>query len=217
MIISIANLKGGSGKTTLAQNLAVCFAAAGKTVCLIDTDSESNVSMQWGIDRAAENLPRVEVMTTTEKTLADDVLDKRGQFDIVLIDGTPAKFEFSSQTVLASDVVVIPIIPSIGDVRVANEFLKRYRQVKRLKDEKGWKMEACIVLNKYSDAQKMDREVREHLAEYDVPTLSTRLGHRVAYKEAMARGLGVTEYVDRKAKEEMSRLFAEIKQLIETF
>ncbi len=217
MIISIANLKGGSGKTTLAQNLSVCFVNAGKSVCLIDTDSESNVSMQWGIDRNGEGLPPISVMTTTEKTLADDVLEKRTEFDVVIIDGTPAKFEFSSQTVLASDMVVIPVIPSIGDVRVTNEFLKRYRQIKRMKDEKGWKMEACIVLNKYSDLQKMDREVRDHLSEYDVPVLETRLGHRVAYKEAMARGRGVIEYTDRKAKEEMGKLFAEIAAISETF
>lgn len=217
MIISIANLKGGSGKTTLAQNLAACFTNDGKRVCLIDTDSESNVSLQWGADRSEEGLPPVMVVTTTEKTLADDVLDKRSEYDVVIIDGTPAKFEFSSQTVLASDLVVIPVIPSIGDVRVTNEFLKRYRQVKRLKDEKGWKMEACIALNKYSENQKMDREVRDHLAEYDVPVLETRLGHRVAYKEAMARGRGVVEYVDRKAKEEMARLYAEIKAIADSF
>ena len=49
MIISVINLKGGVGKTTIAINLAVAFANRGKKVCIIDTDKEqlSSVACGW--------------------------------------------------------------------------------------------------------------------------------------------------------------------------
>ena len=50
MVIATLNSKGGVGKTTLATNLAACFAADGKDVLLIDSDSQAS-ALEWKTKR----------------------------------------------------------------------------------------------------------------------------------------------------------------------
>ena len=51
MIISVTNLKGGSGKSTIAINLAVSFAVRGYNTCIVITDNEQRSAMKWQQDR----------------------------------------------------------------------------------------------------------------------------------------------------------------------
>ena len=216
MILSVTNLKGGVGKSTIAQNLAVCLTHSGKSVFLVDTDYELRTSSDWGADRG-EKLQRIEFEAVHQDNVTELVLKQSDNYDVVIIDGTPALFELSSKAILLSDVVFIPVIPSIEEVRTLERFMKRYKEAKMMKKKIGGDVEAYIILNKYNQNLKIDREVEEILQDFELPVLKSKIAYRVAYREAKIEGKGVIEYDDKKAKDEMMKLYDEVAAIIQKF
>ena len=208
MIISITNLKGGCGKTTLATNLAVGMAHAGKKVCLIDTDLGQASSLEWAGIRG-ETKPHIQVMGKKLSQITTDANELAKTFDVVLIDGAPQLEELADRTILASDIIIVPTKPSLQDLRSTEEFLKRFRKVKDLKQASGMDVKAFMVMNEANTNTNIFKDIKETIEQLD-ETLIGIVNDRTAYRDAFAYGLGVIEYEDRKAKEEMKKLTTEI-------
>lgn len=62
-VLSIANQKGGVGKTTTAINLGTALASVGETVLIVDLDPQGNASTGLGIDRASRRFSTYDVLT----------------------------------------------------------------------------------------------------------------------------------------------------------
>lgn len=89
MIISVTSLKGGVGKSTVAQNIAVCFANSGYKVCIVDADTNQS-AIRWSGLRN-ESKPKVPVFGLPDGTsLAANIKPLNEDYEIVLIDGTPS-------------------------------------------------------------------------------------------------------------------------------
>ena len=96
MIISVTSLKGGVGKSTLTQNLAVCFAHMDYKVAIVDADINASSERWSGLRDNEEYPPIMTVSIDTPKALRNNVTLLERDYDIVLIDGTPALYKLVS-------------------------------------------------------------------------------------------------------------------------
>jgi chromosome partitioning protein len=211
MVISITNLKGGVGKTTVSVNIATALAHRNYKVCIVDTDLQQTSSVRWSGQRDDDAI-RVPVFAVGEK-LNKEVEALNRDYQVVVIDGTPQLSELASRTILASDIVIVPISPSGYDFWAFEQFMQHYRRVKTLKED----LEAFILLNRYSENTNIGREVRKALSEFDVPIMKNYLAERVAYQETSIQGSSVIEYKDKKAKLEILALTDEVESLIKKY
>lgn len=216
MIISVTNLKGGVGKTTLTTNLAVAFQMRGYKVCIVDTDLGQKSAMEWSGNRD-ESLPRLPVFGIGIKQLNKEVEALEADYNIVFIDGSPQLSELADRTILCSDIVLIPVLPGIYDFRAFENFLTRYEQVKGLKEAQGAEIKAFVILNRYLEKSNVSKEIKEALEEYDVKIMDAKIASRVAYIDTATNGMGVLEYKDPKAKAEISQIADELEEAIKGF
>jgi chromosome partitioning protein len=211
MIISFVNEKGGVGKTTLVTNVAACLSNRGYKVCLVDTDKQQ-ASTVWYNNREKGD---IFISSCTEpKALGKHLSQLSENYDVVLVDGRPHIDEMLDRTMLASDVVIIPVKPSLYDFRSFENFFDRFEQVKKVKEMGGGKLQAFVLFNEYKERNILSRELKEAIEDYDLGKLNTRIAPRESYKQTPKAGLGVTEYTDEKAKEEIESLVKEIDSII---
>jgi chromosome partitioning protein len=208
MKIGVSNLKGGVGKTTIAQNLAVCFAHMGYKVCVVDTDTNQN-SLAWSGVRD-ENLPGILVVGATDSKALNKTVDKLDRdHEIVIIDGTPSLSEMTTRIILSSDILLIPILPSGHDFRAMTQFVERYEQAKEFKAE----IPAYFILNQFSENLNVHQDMKNMLTQFELGIMETTVNKRVSYVRTGIEGKGVYESNDDKAKEEMVKLTQEVLKL----
>jgi chromosome partitioning protein len=205
MKIGISNLKGGVGKTTIAQNLAVCFAHMDFKTCLVDTDTNQN-SLAWCGVRD-DSLPNITIVGATDaKALSKTVENMNKDYEIVVIDGTPSLSEMTTRIILSSDILVIPILPSAHDFRAMNPFFERLNQAKEFKAD----IPAYFLINQFSPSINVYKGMRQAIDSFGLEVLKSTLNKRAAYVETALEGKGVYESSDNKAKEEIINLTKEI-------
>jgi len=213
MIISSISYKGGVGKSTVAQNLAVCFANSGYKTCIVDAD-ETQATVSWtGVRFEKELQPAIQSIGMTDhKALVGNVKEHYKNFDVIIIDCPPSLSPIAVKAMYLSHLLVIPVTPRGGsDIWVTEKLLEKYSTIR---DEKDGNLPAYFLINQFEPNVNLHKAslgiVKELEKEFDIKTLKTILNKRVAYGEANVRGMGVYEYDDRKAKAEVVALTKEI-------
>lgn len=213
MIITIGNCKGGVGKSTTACNLAVAAALDGKRVIIIDADSQKS-SLDWRTIRGNNGLDNIQAAGITTPTLHKDLQSFRQSHDFIIVDSGGRDSATFRSAIMAADVLIMPVLPSVFDIYATQETLSILRECQALKD-----IEARLFLNQLQQNTLMARDAEEALSELakeaECAILSTKLYHRTAFKNAVVTGQGVMESDPKgKASSEIKALYHEIMNII---
>ncbi len=223
-VISVVNTKGGTGKSTIAVNLATALAQEKKKVLLIDTDAKQESSLSFiQIRNENDNLAPVSCVAIPTKSIWKDI-KTYDNFDYIVIDAGAGDNALVRAAILCSlyGMLLIPVQPAAYDLWATEDTLQILEDCRTYYDDFNHNY---LLLNRISNNAKMHitAESKESLkklcSEYDLKVLSTELRDRVAYKEAVIAGMNVSEFVAQKkdaakASEELANLVAEVKQIL---
>jgi chromosome partitioning protein len=208
-VLTIAALKGGAGKTTLATTLTAAFHDAGERVLLVDADPQGT-ALQWAAQAAEAGRDCPPVVAVRGAALRDDVRRVGEAFDLVVIDAPPRLGIEQRSALLAAHVVLLPVTPGGADLWALGETLAVLEEVRAVRPD----LRAAIVRNRVA-ATAFSRAMQAALADLEVPTLKAALGQRVAFAEALTDGQGVTTYAPRSpAAKEALALAREVRALL---
>lgn len=207
MIIVVGGIKGGSGKTTVATNLAVLRSGKSKDVLLIDADDQEtatdftvlrNEQVSTGAGYTSIKLSgsavRTEVLRLSEK-FKDIIIDTGGR------DTTSQRAALS-----VADLLLIPFMPRSFDVWTLEKVTALVGEMKTVNPE----LKAFAFINRADPRGQDNTEAAEVIKETEEITfINTPLGSRKAFSNAASAGLGVVEIKpqDEKATEEVKVLY----------
>lgn len=209
MIYTIGGIKGGTGKTTLALNLAVVLSRHGRDVLLVDADRQKTASDLTDI--RSETLEEQVGYTLTRlhgKEVKVQVQQQLDKYDDIIIDCGGVDSDSLRAGLLVCDVFLTPFQPRTTDIlafeqteelvstaRDFNEDLRAYSFLSRASLRGSWNQEAAGVLT--------DSEV--------MGFINAPLMERVVYAYAQAMGLSIVEYSpkDDKAIQELYTMLSQ--------
>jgi chromosome partitioning protein len=210
MIVAVLGEKGGTGKTTLATNLAGMRAAEGRDVLLLDADQQASASY-WAEKRSRQStqLPTVSSVQKFGEGLMRTVRDLERRYDDVLIDVGASDSREVESALRVADLALIPVQPAGLDVWTLGLMDERVGEALAVNEA----LRAYVVLNRASPNPK-DNDADEARQAIDgcahLQLVPGTICDRVAVKRAAPAGLTVVEYKpsDAKAASEMQQLYA---------
>jgi chromosome partitioning protein len=201
VVLTVAQQKGGAGKTTLAANLAAAFAAT-QRVALLDIDPQRSLT-RWHALRQVRGAKSITFSDVAGWRLPAEVERLKREHDIVLIDSPPHVDTDARVAVRAANLVLLPLQPSPPDLWAAEGTLQLASAEKR---------RVVLIFNRAPTQSKLRDSVQKDMDSRGLTRLPTVLGNRIGFAAAFAEGLGVTEAAPRSvAARELLALMADIK------
>jgi chromosome partitioning protein len=204
LVITIAQRKGGAGKSTLAAQLSVAWAKRGARVAVLDIDPQGSLALWVGLRRARLGDAAIgfDFAALPGWRAAQWIEERARGCDLVVIDSPPHVETEARIAVRAAGLVLIPVQPSPLDLWATEATLGLARDERR---------RVLAVLNRVPPRSAATEHIAARLCELSAPPAASRIGNRVALVQAMAQGLGVTETASgRLAAAEIRALAAEV-------
>ncbi len=206
MILVVGGIKGGSGKSTIATNLAVLRSQAGHDVLLVDADEQGSAA-EFSEQRSAlhPDHPTFTCVRLAGASVRSELRRLAPRYQDVIIDTGGRDTTSQRAALTVADVMLIPFPPGSFDLWTVRQVSKLIEEMRAAHD-----FHALAVLNRGeprgSDNQDALGLLRDATA---FRTLDASLGSRKAFKTAAGEGLGVVELRpgDPKANREIEDLY----------
>jgi len=202
VITVIANLKGGSGKSTITFNLAIWLKMKGKEVFAYDLDPQKTLNDVAHVRKDEGIEPCLEVNLIDEDNVVDLLKSHSGD---VLVDVGAGNMDAMKSAISVADRVIIPVQPSQPDVWATQRFLQIVSEARNSGDHP----ELIAFINR-ADTHHAVRESDE--AEEALITLEKfkvipeRLCQRTNFRRTLSEGLSIFELAEKsKSAEEFER------------
>lgn len=211
-IVGVIQVKGGVGRSTIATNLAASLSRSGPTA-LIDCDMPQGTSASWYAlrqgDVASENLSLVTACDHVELIRRAKECAENNRY--IVIDGPPRLAEVTRAIMILSDLSLIPLGPSAAEIWSTSDLLQTLAEAERYKPG----IDARIVWTRFRGQTREAQDLKQAVqSELKLREFGSRLGYRVAYSEALARGLSAEEWLDGRAHQEVAELAEEVRGIL---
>ena len=208
-IITIANQKGGVGKSKLSYNIAIELTAPDKKAILFDTDPQQSCLTASKYRDKKNKTIKVETALTNIHQRVDEVKD---EFDFIVIDTPPHDNKTMALAVMCADLVIIPVQDSPMDILSTSKTVDLVNEAQKNNPD----LKAYLLLSRIQPNTILSRELTDSLNSlYNIPILKSITTNRVDYKQAIIYGQSVTEFKPKsKASEEIQSIITEIKSIL---
>ena len=200
-VVTVAQQKGGAGKTTLVIQLATALAAAGRRVALVDIDPQGSLTGWMRIrEHRQRDVPELRFAMVAGWRLGVELDRLKREMDVIVLDTPPHPEIDAKAAIRGAELVLVPCQPSSLDIWASQGTVELAAKEKR---------KAALVLNRVPPRGRAIEEARHALAELGAPALATQIGNRQAFVTSIAQGLGVVEAEPRSAAADEVRALAE--------
>ena len=185
-VITIAQQKGGSGKTTIAANLATVFSLKNNLrTTILDTDPQGSLG-KWFMTRIdkLQDKNTIDFKTASLWGAQYEAKTLKEKSDIIIID-TPPKIDADGRPAIQiADLVIIPISPSHVDFWATESIIELAKREKK---------EILVLINRANSKSKLIHEAMKFVKDMNVSSANTILGNRQIFVSSMGLGLTAIE------------------------
>jgi chromosome partitioning protein len=196
----VINSKGGSGKTTIATNLASYFAANGVPATVMDYDPQGS-SVNWLRLRAGTKLYAANAAPQKSGRIRGVEMHVPADTQQLVIDAPAGASGLLLQEMLGrTDCIVIPVAPSAIDIHATANFVRDLLLAGRVRARN---IRLAVVANRVRSAMPVYQPLERFLNSLNLPFL-TRISDSDAYVKAAETGIGIFEMAPTEAAAERS-------------
>ena len=185
-VITFANQKGGSGKSTLSANVAVLWSNSGYKVAVIDADPQNSLTY-WLSERkkyyGADDIG-IDSYNFDIRNLSEEIKKIKRKYDFIIIDSPPSITFGTIQIIKASKGVFVPVQPSPLDLMATLPFLQIAREERK---------KPLIILNRVMSRARLTDAMILRLRYSGAKIARSRISSKVIFAETYAVGRGVID------------------------
>lgn len=214
MIYTIGGIKGGTGKTTLAVNLAVALSMKNRDILLIDSDDQESATefTSWREETLGSNSIGYTAVQMHGLNLRTQVLSLVKKYEDIVIDTGGRDTSSQRAALLSSDVALFPFSPRSLDIWTVKKLSILLNDIFSVNSN----LKAYCFLNKADHRGTDNRDAENLLKNVEhIQYLSAFIRNRKIFANSVSAGLSILEYSPQDSK--ATNEFHELLNMIDWF